>query len=276
MNTEAQNKFKKDGFLLTKGAVDLKLIDAFLSDWNLCTVNQLKFLNKEISTTDNLIVDLFKNLQTLLNADVQRYLASLKTSVKIMSLQNCFLTPFLLDGLKSLGIEGLMNHTSPVLHVMSKELKIPNGYMGLGVHQDWPSMQSSLNSINLWMPFVKVDESNFTLEVIPETHKRGLVKGVTKEHILEVSPEEYKEDDFVSIVAEPGDILFMSNFLIHRSSQKGDDERVRLAASWRFEDYCETTFINRGYPMAQGRHVNRDLITPDFPKQEDIAKFFGD
>jgi hypothetical protein len=71
-----------------------------------------------------------------------------------------------------------------------------------------------------------------------------------------------------------GDVLFMSNFTLHRSSLNGD-HRLRAACSARYENGSEKTFINRIYPSSQKRIIQRELIEPDFPKKGHLDEIFG-
>ena len=89
----------------------------------------------------------------------------------------------------------------------------------------------------------------------------------------EVDPAHYDERDFVRIAAERGDVLFFSSFLIHRSGQHGR-EGVRLSISARYENAAETTFIERLYPFAQKRVVQRELIVKDFPSREQVVSIY--
>ena len=102
---------------------------------------------------------------------------------------------------------------------------------------------------------------------------RGLYEGETKEHIFEVASTSYSADDFISVDARRGDALLFSSFLLHRSGLTGRDG-VRMSISARYENAAEPTFIDRLYPFAQKRSVQRDLIVPDFPSSGQVAKIY--
>lgn len=146
------------------------------------------------------------------------------------------------------------------MHIQADSLKIPNGYFGLVAHQDFPSVQGSLDGFVVWIPLVDIDANKYPLEVIPRSHKNGVLPSIeNSSSSWEIKPECYNESDFVPATCEVGDVIFMSNFTVHRSSQNGDD-RLRLACSTRYDNADEETFADRCYPSAYIRTVQRILI----------------
>jgi ectoine hydroxylase-related dioxygenase (phytanoyl-CoA dioxygenase family) len=143
-----------------------------------------------------------------------------------------------------------------VVHIQADCLRIPNGYFGLAAHQDFPSVQGSLDGFVVWIPLVDIDKERYPLEVIPESHKEGVLPSIeNSDSILEINPGIYNESDFISVECEIGDVVFMSNFTVHRSSQHGND-KLRLACSTRYDNANEKTFIDRCYPSGYQRSVN--------------------
>lgn len=127
-----------------------------------------------------------------------------------------------------------------------------------GAYQDFPSVQGSLDGFVIWIPLVDIDENRFPLEVILGSHKNGILPSFENNgSAWEVKPECYEESDFIPAVCEVGDVVFMSNLTVHRSSQKGDD-RLRLARSTRYDNTDEKSFIQRCYPSAYIRSVSRE------------------
>jgi ectoine hydroxylase-related dioxygenase (phytanoyl-CoA dioxygenase family) len=174
----------------------------------------------------------------------------------------------------ALGLEQAAFQTAPVLHVMSADLRVPGGYYGYPVHQDWPALQSSLDTITAWIPFVSVDESNYTMDVIPGSHLGGLYPGTMTPNAYEIEPGAYREEDFVPVRAEPGDVFFMSCFMVHRSSVRGGD-RVRIASSMRYENAAEDAFAEHAYPYVHKRVVEREFLVPDYPSAAQVRAAFG-
>jgi len=162
-----------------------------------------------------------------------------------------------------------------VVHIMADELQIPNGYFGLVPHQDFPSVQGSLGGVVVWLPLVDVDKDNYPLEVIPGSNRRGLLPSFENTNSTwEINPDQYNENDFVPAEVNVGDVIFMSLFTIHRSSKRGTAGRIRLAASTRFDNASEPSFIKRCYPTAYIRTVQREQYFKDFPSISEVNKVF--
>jgi ectoine hydroxylase-related dioxygenase (phytanoyl-CoA dioxygenase family) len=128
-------------------------------------------------------------------------------------------------------------------------------------------LQGSLNVITVWIPFMDIGVDNFTLEVIPGSHLEGMKDGEVDGSVLKISCDENK---FISLSLKKGDVLFMSGFLVHQTRREG--RGFRLAVSQRFEDASDPTFIERGYPCAQKRVVERSIIWK--PTVEQVKEVF--
>ena len=120
-------------------------------------------------------------------------------------------------------------------------------------------MQSSLNSLVVWVPYHDVDESSLPVEVIPGSHKRGLLPAVKIKHEYGVDPEHYNAEDFTPIHINKGDALVFSSFLVHRTATKpfGD---IRIASSFRYDDAANPSYVERGYPNPFKKALDRELI----------------
>ena len=64
---------------------------------------------------------------------------------------------------------------SPVFHVISEQLRIPNGYFGFEPHQDWTSIQGALDVMVCWVPLVDVSATT-PLMLVPESKKRDVAR----------------------------------------------------------------------------------------------------
>lgn len=228
---------KEFGYEISIGQVPESKILAVWKDLHLLVVNQLHRL--KIPTT----VDMKSNLELLLNADKRVYINTIGLASRLKStLDLCY-------GVESFGPLALYY---PVMHVMSESLKIPDGYWGTEAHQDWASTQGSLDTTTVWIPLTPTKD-NFSLEVIPGSHRHGLLDGVTSGSVLKVEAE----GEFIPLDIGFGDVILMSGFLVHRT---GKGNGLRIAVSMRFENVCEHTFIGRGYPSAQKRTVDREIL----------------
>jgi ectoine hydroxylase-related dioxygenase (phytanoyl-CoA dioxygenase family) len=273
-NIDAGARFyKENGYWIGKGLLDVGEVLATRDEMHQIFKQQLHYLRLGSSRKAGEDA-MHEDMAALLRADKDRYLASLRLCAKVTSLTALYLAPRLRRFSEAIGISLPVFQTNPVFHVISEDLRIPGGYYGYGIHQDWPALQSGLDTVTLWVPFVSVDELNYTLDILPGSHLRGLLPGKMEQNAFEVDPASYREEDFVSVKADPGDVLFMSCFLVHRSSLKGG-RRVRIACSMRYENASEATFVAHSYPFVHKRVVQREFLFQDLPTAEQVRRVFS-
>lgn len=179
------------------------------------------------------------------------YIQSLASASKLSSVYDLFRNTNLASALKEIGFGKTLIH-GPVVHIVKSE-RLSDLWYETVAHQDWPSMQSSLDMVAMWIPLTECKNGNFPLEVIPKSHLMGLNEGEINGGVLEI---ECEDKDFIPVECNIGDAVIFSGFLIHRTG-KGDGYRV--AASQRFDNADEPTFVERGYPCAQTRVVDREV-----------------
>ena len=112
-------------------------------------------------------------------------------------------------------------------------------------HQDWRSMQGSLDSVVVWIALVDVDVGLGALEVVPGSHRRGLLADRLLDGFGQT--HELVDADFTSIEMHKGDALFFSSFLVHRSGTNVRED-IRWSAQFRYNNLAEAAFVERGYP----------------------------
>lgn len=181
----------------------------------------------------------------------EKYIGLLSIIAKSKFVHELFSRRRVVEEIRALGIHNYSFPSQPVLHVMSPDLKIPGGYHGTEAHQDWPSVQGSLDMITVWIALTDTD--HFPIEVIPGSHLKGLREGKSNGSVLKVAA---KDKDFVPLKCKAGDAVFLSGFVIHRT---GKSEGFRMAVSQRFDNIDESTFYERNYHCAQKRIVEREI-----------------
>lgn len=255
MNEEIIKSYNKNGFYIAKSLVSEELINETVDSIKRHFDNQLKFLNQDIPN------NIYDSLKLLYRIDIERYKKVIASLWRKMSFYELLHHKNIQNFIKiNFGWSDIVVSGGQVVHIQADSLRIPNGYFGLGVHQDFPSVQGSLDGFVVWIPLVNIDKNRYPLEVIPRSHKNGILPSFENNNSSwEVKPEFYNEMDFIPVVCEIGDVIFMSNFTVHRSSQNGDD-RLRLACSTRYDNTDEQTFIERCYPSAYLRSVYREQI----------------
>jgi hypothetical protein len=213
------------------------------------------------------------NAQRLLGADVGAYLGAARLTQELPSIHRLLLSEPIMEIVAALGLERPVTTAKPSVHLMSDALKIPNGYHKSPPHQDWRSMQGSLDSIVLWMPTVPVSAASYPLEFVPGSHRLGLLG--TVEHIMTpaVHDPRITDDRFVAVPVDPGDVIVFSSFMVHRTGERGDGN-LRIALSTRFNNAREPSYVQRSFAVPYKFSYRLDLIVPDFPTVEDVEAVF--
>ncbi len=259
--------YRRDGFAVARGLLDAAQIAPVLAD--LHALVRLQLTAAGGSPTGGLQDD----MATLLRLDVQRYLAAVRRGAKLWRVQRLLTEPSVVECLRGLGHEVSSVCSEPVLHVVSDRLRIPDGYQGFAAHQDWTSIQGSLDCVVVWVPLVPVRAANFPLLVAPGSHRLGLLTGEITTHIYEVPKSVVGDDEFIPVEVDPGDVVLMSCWTVHKTGVDGCSG-LRLASSIRYDNAVEPHFVERRYPCAYKKSVQREFFTPDFPSREQVLEVF--
>ncbi len=216
-----------------------------------------------------------RNLVALFNTDMQAYLGAARQSQLLPSIHNMTTSPRVVELLHSLGMETPVVSTKPVCHYTTEALKIPGGYNRTPPHQDWRSMQGSLDGVVLWIPLIDIDELSYPVEIIPGSHNLGLTKTVPHVSTPMVKDERVNDDDFIAAYPKRGDLVVLSGFLVHRTSDSGD-ERVRVAMSLRYNNAAEPSYIGHGFPTPYKYSYQLELLFEDFPAENQVRDMFSE
>ena len=144
--------------------------------------------------------------------------------------------------IKSIGLDFPNLCTRPVLFFNHPKLAKEEYYYKTPPHQDWPSMESSSDSVVLWVPLVDVNEDNGSLLIWEKTHKLGVLphQSVGGFACVEVDGE------CIQPTLEKGDIIIFSTFLVHSSGTINNDT-IRWSCHFRFTNLNDGDYINRGF-----------------------------
>ena len=149
----------------------------------------------------------------------------------------------LVDELKSLGLEFPVMCTRPVMFFNHPKLAKQITYYKTPPHQDWPSMESSLDSLVVWVPLVDVNKENGSLIIYPESHKNGILPFTTNNGFAEVKTDGIRIQPDVNM----GDIVIFSTLLVHESGDIVNDS-IRWSCHFRFTNMLDSDYIKRGFP----------------------------
>jgi phytanoyl-CoA hydroxylase len=190
----------------------------------------------------------------------------------LVSLHQAALDGRVMEILAGLGLDDPNVAIRPVVFFNHPRLAREQFYWKTPPHQDWRSMQGSLDSVVAWVALVDVDERLGALEVVPGSHRRGLLAERFVNGFGETA--EFADEDFTAVPMAKGDALFFSSFLVHRSGTNVTDA-LRWSAQFRYNNLAEATFVARGYPHSFIYKAVDELMTPGFPGDGDLARVFG-
>jgi ectoine hydroxylase-related dioxygenase (phytanoyl-CoA dioxygenase family) len=175
-----------------------------------------------------------------------------------------FLSPWLIEAVLDLGIEEPIFLTSVVAHVMAPDL----WNEGAVAHQDWPALQSGLDTVVAWIPLFDVGLDDYPVEVVPGSHLLGLLP--SKEVKDGAAVVDTSGMNFVPVTMKRGDALLFSAFTVHRTRTPGTG--LRAAFSHRFENAADPWFKAHDGYSAQRRTIDREARWT--PTLEQVRKAF--
>jgi ectoine hydroxylase-related dioxygenase (phytanoyl-CoA dioxygenase family) len=214
-------------------------------------------------------------LSAIFAADVKSYIAAAKLTQHLASVHRLGVSDAVMGVLGSLGLVAPSVSTRPVIHYIADQLKIPGGYQKTPPHQDWRSVQGSLDGVTFWSPLFDAGDGDYPLEIIPGSHRRGLLDSTPDLPNYRIRGELIEDSSFVPLSLRAGDAVVFSGFLVHRTGERGG-RSVRMALSFRFNNTAEPSYVARNYPDPYLYRADPAIVTPDFPVERDLEDIFGD
>lgn len=264
--------YRKDGYLLVPRFFDADEISRVHKEAKEIFALQMRRYGIEIPA-DASEAQFSQGMFTLFETDLQAFINCGKHAQHLISLHRLAVDERIVKTLKQLGLDFPNISTRPVMYFNSPKLATKEVYWRLSVHQDWRSVQGSLDSMVVWVPLIDIDKRLGALEVIPGSHRRGLLAAELVDgygHIL----EPVETDKLVPIEIQKGDALFFSTFLIHQSGTNITDS-IRWSCHFRYNNLREDTFIERGSPHPYIYRPEEKLITEDFPDRAQVEQLFS-
>lgn len=263
--------FRTNGFLHLKNFFDKEKINSIKEE--------AIEIFKTIMKSKGMAVD-FKNESEFNQALFQLFESDLNAVINVgkqiqhmIALHRLSVSEQITELLLKVGLEHPVVSTRPVLFFNHPRLAKQKHYYKVASHQDWRSMQGSLNSVVIWLPLMDIDISMGALKIVPKSHLAGLVANDLENGFGYVSKELYPSDQFIDVEVELGDALIFSSFLIHESGENVSDF-PRWSCHFRYNDLKEKTFVERNYPHPYVYHPQKELINGYAPNADEIAKIF--
>lgn len=264
--------YKQNGYVLLRNFINPREVDLVRDEAKTIFVSQMR--RYKIVSSDDISEDEFEGgMYELFKADLRAFMNCGKHAQHLISMHRLALDERIVAVLKELGLDFPNVSTRPVMYFNAERLAKKEVYWRVSAHQDWRSIQGSLDSMVVWLPLVDIDTALGALEVLPGSHKRGLLAAAAVEDGFGFISEPYDAADFLSVKAEKGDALFFSTFLVHRSGTNVTNS-IRWSCHFRYNNLREKTFIERGLPHPYIYKPAEDLITPDFPDSAQLDEVF--
>ncbi|MGE3317123.1 MAG: phytanoyl-CoA dioxygenase family protein [Planctomycetaceae bacterium] len=273
MPTIDTESYRERGYLRLRNFVDRSAIDEIRNDARRVFEFQMQArgisARADAEATES---EFEQELFEFFRRDVAGFANCGKQIQHLISLHRLSLDARIQNVLRDLGLQFPNISTRPVMFFNSRHLATKEVYWRVFAHQDWRSMQGSLNAVVVWLPLGNIDRNLGALEIVPGSHRLGLVTTEIIERFGKV--DGFQETDFEAVEVEKGDALFFSAFLVHRSGTNST-EAIRWSCHFRYNDLAESTFISRGYPHPYLYQPVEELLTPGFPAREEVERIFA-
>ena len=266
--------YKKNGFLHLREFFKIDDVKKVYNDARHVFYKQfveLKYTSQSFSQLNDHEYNSF--LYKLFIDDNQRFINCGKQVQHLISLHSLSLNGKILNLLNELGFTFPSISTRPVLFFNHPKLAKDKVYHTVDSHQDWRSMQGSLDSVVIWIPLLNIGKDLGALEILPGSHLDGLRTDHIESGFGMVQLTEIEKEQLLSVEVEIGDILLFSSFLIHQSGNNITDE-PRWSCHFRYNNLDEKTFIERKYAHAYLYKPIDELITEGFPSLDNIKSIF--
>lgn len=265
-------QYRREGYVILRDVIPGTALDACLAEFR-AIFEAAAAIHGVKPAQGSTPGDLSRVMEALFRADMTAYLAAAKLVQHAVALHRMGCDPALIEAVRGLGLALPAISTRPVMFMMSDALAVPGGYHKTPPHQDWRSIQGSLDSVVAWAPFTAVGPGRFPLEVLAGSHLMGLLPSQEDVFGHRVADGVLGDATFIPLSVERGDVVVFSSLLVHRTGEDGGPE-ARFAASFRFNNALEPSFVERGYPNPYIYRPDMTLLTPVAATPENVAAIF--
>lgn len=236
LTREQRDQWDAEGWLLLKNAVPLELVDGVRDCFGRNVERCLNALKRE-GTIENTRPDLpFETRFAIAGSRAARFHRSWRNEVADREVFDAHAAEPLAAAIGDITGTDVVGHP-----VFNARPKLPGQQMTVVPwHQDSGYFgQQSVDSLipTAWIPLVPVDATNGCLEIIPGSHRFGLLRHVVEEReggFLEVLDEVVAGKPVVVCPMEPGDALVFHNLTLHRSTPHTTSRTIRWAMDIRY------------------------------------------
>ena len=270
--TRAKATYQRDGVIVLRRFMSRKTVGEVIVGLSHLLDNQLRRVGRKPAAADAGDA-LSRRLVALFRADRSLYFDTMRLAQHLPALQAFAGGERICRLAQGLGLKFPVVSTRQVLNLAGEAIRIPDGYDRSPAHQDWRYNQGSLDALTVWVALTDVGASDFPLEVVPGSHRAGLMEDGPHPFGSAVTSRVAGQHEFVPMTLRAGDALAFSAFLLHRTGE-GRGRRVRIAASFRLNNADEADYIARGYfnpyaykvDLSLRSQPSADLLRLHFPR----------
>ena len=268
------DNFKKDGFVKIDGFFDQHKVTRILEEAKGVFIRQMKKHNIDVpDPADD--TRFLGAMEQLFKKDIDAFIYCGKQAQHLISLTRLAVSDNITDLLVSKGLSSPVICTRPVLFFNHPRLAKKDVYHTVFPHQDWRSMQGSLDSVVIWVPLMDINKSNGALRILPGSHKLGLLADEMEDGFGKVDMTDEMKNNMIDVEVKAGDALIFSSFLIHESGLISED-RIRWSCHFRYNNLDEETFISRRYFHPYIYRPDPKLYTTNFPTEDQLNAVFDE
>lgn len=239
---------RADGFVLLEGALASDEVAAVQRAVAAPFVHQLAHLTGAPPLGDGGLAALERGMRWLFRHHRQRFIWCGKHAQHALALHRLAVSPRLEALVRAAGLAAPSVCTRPVAFFNHPDLAEREIYWRVPAHQDWRSMQASVDSVVIWVPLVDVPTPLGPLEVVPGSHLQGLLAEDLDEGFGKLPDGAVPPDAWRAVPVRAGDLLLFSSFLVHRSGTNVSD-RFRWSCHFRYTNLAEPEFVAQGFPQ---------------------------
>lgn len=267
-----KKSYERQGFLLVRNLLDPDELDRIRREAKEIFRLQMKRRNL-IDSVDIAEEEFEARLYALFENDLQQVMWCGKQTQHLISLHRLSLKEEILGVLGDLGLAFPVINVRPTIFFNSPRLGKRDVDWKKPAHQDWRTTQGSLDSLVVWVPLIDIDERLGALEIVPESHRLGLLEYEESDGYHRLTQDSERGLRFVSVEVKKGDALFFSTLLVHRSGNNTSGS-IRWSCHFRYSNLLDKSFIERGFPHSYLYRPQDELISPGFPTAADVASLF--
>lgn len=230
-----KEEFKTNGYLIIKDEEIIKIKNRLIETLNKILLDIITLNINFVDDLKNVNTNSFEELMSYVvnkesNNEISRSCYEIfPTLPEILALNN---EPLFLDIVKGLGIAVPTASTTPAIRIDR-----PKEYKYLSPpHQDYWSSILSTNSVVIWFSLIEIDKHMGFLNVIPYSHKNGLIPYKKFEGNWPFTlKNDYLMNEFIEVELPSDSIIVFSQMLVHKSG-KNESNKPRVTIQIRYND----------------------------------------